>query len=92
MNKNTFLYLALVACMSLVSATLLAENAPNLEHPANSSAPAISANQNQDTDVHHKQDVTKQQSESAHRKWVEEEENRSGKIGYSGFEENDKKQ
>ena len=40
MNKNTYLGLALAACMGFVSAPLLAEIAPVPEHPANITAPA----------------------------------------------------
>ena len=52
MNKNTYLGLALAVCMSFVSAPLFAE-VP--EHPANITAPAISATEHQKAATLHKQ-------------------------------------
>ena len=46
MNKNTYLGLALAACLSIVSTALLAEAAP--EHPANITEPATSATEPQE--------------------------------------------
>jgi len=43
MNKNTYLGLALSACLSIASTTLLAEVVPAPEHPANITAPGTSA-------------------------------------------------
>lgn len=42
MKKNTYLGLALTACMSVASTSLLAEVLPDPEHSANISAPAES--------------------------------------------------
>ena len=42
MNKNTYLGLALTACLSVVSTPLLAEVVPAPEHPANITAPGTS--------------------------------------------------
>jgi hypothetical protein len=43
MNKNTYLGLALTACLSIASAPLLAEVVPAPKHPANITAPGTSA-------------------------------------------------
>ncbi|GAB6139472.1 hypothetical protein JCM14076_02010 [Methylosoma difficile] len=53
------------------------QKAAGAEHPANNTA--LTA---------HSKDAGKPSAEEAHRKFVAEEEERSGHIGYSGFEEN----
>jgi len=55
MNKNSYLSLALAACMGLVSAPLFAEVTPAPEHPANITAPAKSATEHQEAAALHKQ-------------------------------------
>jgi hypothetical protein len=56
MNKNIYLGLALAFCLSIVSAPLFAEVSPAPEHPANITAPAISATEHQEAaELHKKQ-------------------------------------
>jgi|GEM_PF-3539614 len=74
MNKKIYTSFALVAC--LVSAPLFADVTAGSEH--------FAANTES---VTHDKDGNKASAESAHRKFVSEEEERSGHIGYSGFEE-----
>ncbi len=54
MNKNTYLGLALAACLGVVSAPLFAEVSPAPEHPANITAPATSPAEHQEAAELHK--------------------------------------
>ena len=55
MNKNTYLGLALAACLGIVSSPLFAEVSPAPEHPANITAPATSPAEHQEAaDLHKK--------------------------------------
>ena len=54
MNKNSYLGLALAACISVVSEPLLAEVVAAPEHPANINAPAASTHQ-EAVELHKKQ-------------------------------------
>ena len=74
MNKKIYTCMAFVAYM--VSAPLFADVATSNKHPAANTE-----------SVTHNQDGNSESAESAHRKFVAEEEERSGHIGYSGFEE-----
>ena len=53
MNKNTYLGLALAACM-VVSAPLFAEVSPAPEHPANITAPATTSAEHKEAAELHK--------------------------------------
>lgn len=74
MNKKIYTCMAFVAYM--VSAPLFADVATSNKHPAANTE-----------SVTHNQDGNSESAESAHRKFVADEEERSGHIGYSGFEE-----
>ena len=70
MNKNTYLGLALAACMG-VSAPLFAEISPAPEHPANITAPAT-------TPTEHKEASELEKQQAEHHKSVAAEYKKAG--------------
>ncbi len=92
MYKKTHLNLALAAFIGLVSTSILAEVKPAPGQPDKNNPSSAAVAQNQTGAPLLKQGDKSKKAESAYRKWAEEEEERSGHIGYSFFEKDHKKQ
>ena len=90
MNKNTYLRLTLAALMGL-SAPLFAEDASTPGQSINPSAQTTMDQQNKDATVPLKSNSEAKKPDLAYRKWTQEEQERSGHIGYSFFERHNKK-
>src|SRR5664280_1567889 len=77
MNKNTYLGLALAACMG-VSAPLFAEVVPAPEHPANITAPATTPTEHKEASELEKQHAEHHKAMAEHHKSVAAEYKKAG--------------
>ncbi len=78
MNKNIYLGLALVACLSFASTRLFAEVSPAPEHPANITSPATSTAEHKEAAELHKKHAEHHQAMAEHHKSVAAEYKKSG--------------